>query len=66
MDSAVAKRWGILQGEARRVGRPLPVLDTLIAATATVHRLTVATRNVRDFASAGVSVFNPWEAATEA
>lgn len=34
--------------------------DTLIAATALVHRMTVVTRNVADFASTGVTVLDPW------
>jgi toxin FitB len=37
-----------------------PELDALIAATALVHDLTVVTRNVKDFASTGAQVFNPW------
>jgi predicted nucleic acid-binding protein len=44
-------------------GRPLTVVDGFIAATALEHDLTVVTRNVRDFAGLGVTVFNPWEAA---
>jgi toxin FitB len=35
--------------------------DALIAATALVHRLKVATRNVADFQPMGVEVFNPWD-----
>jgi len=35
--------------------------DAMIAATALEHRLTVATRNVRDFAAMGVPLLNPWE-----
>jgi predicted nucleic acid-binding protein len=35
--------------------------DALIAATALVHRMTVVTRNVADFAPTGVAVLNPWE-----
>jgi predicted nucleic acid-binding protein len=34
--------------------------DSLIAATAIVHGLTVVTRNVADFADTGVAVVNPW------
>ena len=44
------------------VPNPRPVRDGLIAATALVHGLSVVTRNVRDFAGAGVDVVNPWEA----
>ncbi|MCC7545453.1 MAG: type II toxin-antitoxin system VapC family toxin [Aquabacterium sp.] len=35
--------------------------DALIAATALVHRMTVATRNVADFKPTGVAIFNPWD-----
>jgi predicted nucleic acid-binding protein len=36
------------------------VEDAMIAATAAIHRLTIATRNVRDFESFGVPTFNPF------
>lgn len=39
---------------------PRPERDALIAATASVHGMTVVTRNVRDFEPLGVPVFNPW------
>lgn len=42
---------------------PRPSFDSLIAATAIVHGLTVVTRNVKDFEPMGVPVINPWEAA---
>jgi hypothetical protein len=38
----------------------MPVKDSLIAATALVHDLAVATRNMRDFGNAGVRVANPF------
>jgi len=40
---------------------PRPMRDALIAATASVHRMTVVTRNVRDFEPMGIEVLNPWE-----
>ena len=61
VDSAVAETWGRLAGEARREGRPLPAVDGLLAATALVHGLTVATRNARDFARTGVATVDPWK-----
>ena len=56
IDTAVAQRCAMLQ-----VPNPRSDRDALIAATALVHGLTVATRNVADFERMGVGVLNPWE-----
>ncbi|MGO9460303.1 MAG: type II toxin-antitoxin system VapC family toxin [Rhodomicrobium sp.] len=55
VDVAAARLWGDLSAAGRA-----PVIDTLIAATALVHGLTVVTRNGKDFAASGVPVLNPW------
>jgi predicted nucleic acid-binding protein len=55
VDRAVAEEWGRLT--ARRSASPV---DTLQAATARVHGLTLATRNVRDIEWTGVSWVNPF------
>lgn len=60
VDRQVARRWALLVAQGVRKGRPLPTVDSLIAATALAHDLTVVTRNVRDFESAGVVTVNPW------
>lgn len=57
VDAAVADRWGRLTASA---GRPLPAIDSLLAATALAHDLVLVTRNVRDFAGLPVEIFNPW------
>ena len=62
VDLRVASIWGRMMGECRRRGEPRPSIDGLIGATASVHELTVVTRNVRDLAGLGVAVENPWEA----
>jgi predicted nucleic acid-binding protein len=59
----IALRWGQAQAVAALRGRPVPVLDGLIGATALVHGLTVVTRNTADMAEFGVPVFNPWNIA---
>lgn len=59
---AIADRWAVLSAQAQRRGTPLSNIDGLIAATAMEHDLTLATRNVKDFAGLGVPIFNPWEA----
>ena len=43
-------------------GRPLSVIDALLAATALQHNLTIVSRNVSDFSVVGLAVVNPWEA----
>jgi predicted nucleic acid-binding protein len=55
VDTAVARRCARLHAPDRRAER-----DTLIAATALVHGMTVVTRNVADFALTGVPLLNPW------
>jgi toxin FitB len=59
VDERVAAKWGELMGDADRAGRPLPAVDNLLAATAVVHGLTLATRDTADIAP-GVAVFNPF------
>lgn len=57
VDEAVARRAAGLH-----VPDPAPFRDALIGATALVHGMTVATRNVRDFERfAGLVVIDPWE-----
>ena len=57
----VARRAGALRGQFRRTGRTRTQADMLIAATAQVHQLPVATRNLRNFEGCGVTLLNPFE-----
>jgi predicted nucleic acid-binding protein len=59
-DADVARRWARLVADLRRKGKPMPLLDSMIAATALTHGLTVATRNTGDFKRTGVKVFDPF------
>lgn len=56
IDQAVADEWGRLRARAMR---SVPVIDSLLAATARVHHLTVVTRNEKDFRHLDVPVVNP-------
>lgn len=58
---AEAEQAALLRIQARRGGRVLHLADALIAGTAIVHNLMLATRNVKDFAALAVDVVNPWE-----
>jgi predicted nucleic acid-binding protein len=60
LDLDVLRRWGRQAGRLERAGRPAPALDGLLAATAQVHELQMATRNVAAFAPWGVDCHNPW------
>lgn len=60
VDAHVADRWGRMVAQA---GRPLPAIDSLLAATAAHHDLSLVTRNVKDFTNLGVEVINPWSEA---
>lgn len=58
IDMPVADRWGRLLASA---GRPLPTIDSLLAATALHYELRLVTRNTKDFEFPGLEVINPWE-----
>ena len=56
IDAAAARLWGEWSAQ-----RPRPVVDTLPAATARVHRLILVTRNTADVADLPVETLNPWK-----
>ena len=58
IDSVVADRWGLL---VARMERSVPAIDSLLAATALTHGLTLATRNVGDFDFPDLNIVNPWD-----
>jgi len=59
IDTDVADCWGRLQAQANR---PLPAIDSLLAATALHHNLCLVTRNVNDFEYPGLTILNLWQA----
>jgi len=59
-DADTGLKWAELLARLRTTGKAMPVKDSLIAATAAVHNLAIATRNRADFASAGVNVVDPF------
>jgi predicted nucleic acid-binding protein len=58
IDNAVSDQWGRMSAI-----RPLPAIDGLLAATALINGLTLVTRNDRDVAGLGPTVFNPFKGA---
>ena len=60
----VALAWGDLHGRAAQRGRPVPVMDSLIAATAIVNGCTVVTRGEESMLRCEAKVVNPWDGKT--
>jgi tRNA(fMet)-specific endonuclease VapC len=61
IDTSVMLTWGSLVARMGAIGKPMPAIDSLIAATTLHHGYTLSTRNMGDFAHAGISLLNPWE-----
>lgn len=59
-DTDSARHYAQMAVASQRLGRPLAVADGYIAATASAHGYSVATRNVSDFESTGVNLIDPW------
>jgi predicted nucleic acid-binding protein len=60
LDERCARQWGRLAAMGQQAGRPLPVIDGLLLATAATYDLTFVTRNESDCADRGVPILNPW------
>lgn len=60
IDVSTMVLWGNLVGQLEHNGRPLPIMDSLIAAIAIHNSLSLVTRNEKDFAGTGVVMVNPW------
>src|SRR5262245_20647543 len=61
-DAAIATRWAKLIVDLKAKGRKLPIVDSMVAATALAYDLTLATHKVRHFQAAGVKVIDPFSA----
>jgi hypothetical protein len=59
-DASVSRRWSGLVVNLKQRGQTMPLLDSMVAATALEHGLTLVTRNVHDFKKSGVRVFDPF------
>ncbi len=62
-NGVMAVRSGAFRSKRERAGRPLTFADSMMAATASVLGVALASRNVSDFAGLRLSVIDPWRAA---
>lgn len=60
VDERVASAWALLRAQGDDLGRPLPLIDGFLLATARTHGLTLVTRNLRDVDGRGVEVLAPY------
>lgn len=61
LDTSVLLTWGKITAELEKKGRPMPAIDSLLAATTAETGYTLVTRNTEDFGTADIPVINPWE-----
>ena len=61
LDEKTLNTWAVICGRSEAEGKKLPIIDSLIAATAYENEMIIVTRNVSDFAFSSVRVLNPWE-----
>jgi predicted nucleic acid-binding protein len=61
LDAETLLTWGRMTADLKQRGKPMSVMDSLIAATAMHHKMVLVTRNVTDFSDVTLSIFNPWE-----
>lgn len=60
IDVEVMLQWGLVQSKLKRMGKPLPVMDSLIGATAEAKNLVQITRNDKDFKNLDIEIVNPF------
>jgi len=61
LDSGTLVLWGDMCAKAKKAGHPVPVIDSLMAASALRHNALLVTRNTQDYHTTGIALFNPWE-----
>lgn len=60
LDTNIMTHWGVIYARLEGIDIHMPAIDSLLVATALVHRLVLVTINDRDFNGSGIEVVNPW------
>ena len=61
-DRLAARHYAELSARRRALGKSIASMDAMIAAIASAHSMTLATRNIQDFVGLGIPLVNPFEA----
>lgn len=60
IDKETMLQWGKINGELQKIGRPMPIMDSLIASSCLVEDFVLITRNIKDFYSFEMEMINPF------
>ncbi len=60
IDTEIMLQWGVIQNRLTQIGKPLPIMDSLIGATSQVKNLLLLTRNEKDFRNLDLKIVNPF------
>jgi len=60
IDKETMLQWGKINGELQKIGRPMPIMDSLIASSCLVEDFVLITRNTKDFYSFEMEMINPF------
>ena len=60
IDIEIMLQWGAINSKLKSIGKPLPIMDSLIGATAQSKNFTLLTRNEKDFQNLDIEIINPF------
>lgn len=60
IDTNIILQWGVINNKLKKLGKPLPIMDSLIGATSEVKDLILITRNEKDFKNLNIKIINPF------
>ncbi len=60
IDKEIMLKWGEINGQLQKIGRPIPIVDSLIASSCLTKGLTLITRNTKDFYNFDIKMINPF------
>ena len=60
IDTEIMLQWGVINNRLKQLGKPLPIMDSLIGATSEVKDFVLITRNEKDFKNLNIKVVNPF------
>ena len=60
IDTKIMLQWGVINSKLKSIGKPLPIIDSLIGATAQSKNFTLLTRNEKDFKNLDIEIINPF------